>query len=69
MRVLIVIAGLLACVAVVNAQQQSKPRVFVKESVSSELWGGGVGRLLGRIRRTNTQWCPAADRRNHQNVW
>jgi|ERR1041385_1969155 hypothetical protein len=51
MRFPLALAGLLTCVTVVNGQQQDKPRVFVKESVSSELWaetGGFWGAFGGK---------------------
>ena len=73
MRVPLAIAGLLACVAIVHGQQQDKPRVFVKESVSSELWGetggfwggfggqmrGGARPQTAEIVKTFGERCPA----------
>jgi hypothetical protein len=52
MRVALAFAGLLCCVAVIHGHQQEKPRVFVKESISSELWpetGGFWGAFGGRM--------------------
>jgi hypothetical protein len=53
MRVPLAIAGLLTCIVAVHGRQQDKPRVFVKESVSSELWAetGGLWGAFGGLMR------------------
>src|SRR5229473_2633608 len=43
MKMLTVVSEILVLAVVATAQQENKPHVFVKESVSSEVWGEAGG--------------------------
>jgi hypothetical protein len=73
MKIPLTVSGLLTCIAVANGQQHEKPRVFVKESVLSEVWAelggfwggfgghsqGGARPQTAEIIKTFGERCPA----------